>query len=138
MYRLDIELLGLPKTINEWGGRSWHSKFREANKWHARLLGKMLITRQVAPPLPLKKAKVTLIRNSSREPDFDNLVQSFKPVVDALKKTLIIVDDSSKVIGHPKYEWQKADPKNGTIRIVVEEIVNINELKSLVLNIGGV
>lgn len=121
MYRLELELTGLPKRINEWSGSSWHSKYRESQKWLKRLMGKMLVNRQSPPPRPLNKAKITLTRYSSRSPDYDGLVISFKPLIDALKNHLIISDDSMKVIGKPVYEWVQVRPREGRIKIVVEE-----------------
>jgi Holliday junction resolvase RusA-like endonuclease len=82
----------------------------------------MLAQRLAPPDRPLEKAEVTLIRYSSRSPDYDGLVHSFKPVVDALKKCLIIKDDNMQVIGRPEYQWIKASPKEGRIEIIVREI----------------
>ncbi len=122
MYRLEIILPGLPQRFNENMGAHWHVRHAESKKWHQRVLGCMLTQRQPAPTFPLQKAKLTLVRYSSRCPDYDGLVQSMKPVVDALKKSLIIVDDSMAVIGRPDYQWVKCPPKFGKIKIVVEEI----------------
>lgn len=85
-------------------------------------MGKMIVTRQAPPPRPLTKAKLTLIRHSSRCPDYDGLVVSFKPVVDALKKCGIIADDSMSVIGKPTYEWKKIGVREGKIAVIVDEI----------------
>lgn len=128
-YRLDIELLGLPRRFNEGQGSHWTVRHREAQKWHKRLIGKMIVARASPPLEPLKKASLTLIRYSSRAPDYDGLVQSFKPVVDALKKCLIIADDSMVVIGRPDYRWEKAPHREGKIRIIVE--TEYNETKAV-------
>jgi len=82
----------------------------------------MIVARVAPPSRPLKNAKLKLTRYSSRAPDYDGLVQSFKPVIDALKKCLIIEDDSMRVIGKPDYCWEKARQRAGKITIEVVEI----------------
>ncbi len=123
-YKLEIELLGLPRRFNEGQGSHWTVRHRESQKWHKRLLGKMILSRQSPPLKPLKKATLTLVRYSARAPDYDGLVQSLKPVVDALKKCAIIEDDSMAVIGRPDYRWEKAPQLEGKIRIIVEEVAS--------------
>jgi hypothetical protein len=51
------------------------------------------------PKSPLPKAKLTIIRHSHRMLDYDGLVGSMKPVVDALVSCGILVDDSWNVCG---------------------------------------
>jgi hypothetical protein len=121
-YRLELILPGLPARVNEWAGRSWHSKHKESIKWLKRLQGTLILTRQQPPPGPLQRASLTLIRYSSRCPDYDGLVSGFKPVIDSLKKMAIIVDDNMNVIGAPTYKWQPARAKHGMIKIIVEEV----------------
>lgn len=74
------------------------------------------------PEKPLKKARLVLIRHSSREPDYDNLVASFKPVIDALTEFAIIENDNSKVVGQPEYRWIKCKIKFAGINILVQEV----------------
>lgn len=121
-FRFEIELIGLPERINEFSGSCWQRRHRERQKWHKRFLGKMILTRQTPPLKPLQKAKLTLIRHSSRTPDFDGLVISFKPIVDCLKHIGFIQDDNMDVIGMPDYKWIKCKPKAGKIQILVEEV----------------
>lgn len=71
---------------------------------------------------PCQRAHVTLTRGSSREPDFEALVVSFKPVVDALVRAGVIQDDNPKVIGQPTYKWEPAGRGKGFIRVKVESI----------------
>jgi Holliday junction resolvase RusA-like endonuclease len=121
-YCLELELIGLPKRFNQGQGSHWTVRHREAKKWHTRVYSKMFLTKQGAPLEPLKKASLELVRYSSRSPDFDGLVQSFKPVIDALKKCGVIEDDNMSVIGRPDYRWEKACQREGRIKILVEEI----------------
>lgn len=122
LYRLELEISGLPKRFNQGQGSHWTVRHQEAQKWHKRVLGRMVVTRSFPPKRPLSRARVTLIRYSSRAPDFDGLVQSFKPVMDALKKCLIILDDNMEVIGKPDYRWEQTCRGEGKIRILVEEV----------------
>lgn len=121
-YVLTLELQGLPKRINQLSGAHWRVRHAETTRWHKRVLGRMMLSRAPPPPRPLERAKIRFIRYSSRAPDFDGLVHSFKPVLDALRKCLVIKDDSMEVIGQPEYEWRKTTPRDGRIEIFVEEI----------------
>lgn len=121
-YVLRLVIIGLPKRYNTISGTHWSLRAKEARKWHQRLLGRM-ITQRISPPRkPLARAKLRLTRYSSRPPDYDGLVQSFKPVVDALIKTLIIADDNMEVVGKPEYNWERVPANEGKILIEVEEI----------------
>lgn len=122
LYQLNLSLSGLPQRFNESPGSSWHSRYRESQRWHKRVLGRMMLERLSPPPLPLKKASLILVRHSSRCPDYDGLVHSFKPVIDALKKCLVIADDRMSVIGKPNYLWEQAKQRAGKIEITVQEV----------------
>lgn len=74
------------------------------------------------PNKPLEKAKITCIRYSSAEPDFDNLAISFKSAIDGLRDAGIILDDKKKNIGMTTYMWEKTPPGAGKIKIIVEEM----------------
>lgn len=74
--------------------------------------------------LALKKAKLSLIRHSSNECDFDGLVSSFKHVIDGLVVAQVIIDDKSSVIDQPSYSWEFRQRNLGgqiSIKIEVEE-----------------
>ena len=51
------------------------------------------------PAEPLSKANITLVRHAHRMLDFDGLVGSMKPIVDALVTAGVLVDDSWTVLG---------------------------------------
>lgn len=74
------------------------------------------------PAAPLEKAKLTLERHSSVEPDFDGLVSSFKFIIDGLVDCGVLIGDKTSVIGRPDYQWVKASPKKGKIVVIVEEL----------------
>lgn len=116
-YRLHLEFPILAKTLNEILYKNrWYVK-REKDMW-GELLGSMLIGK--LPPAPLGKAKITLIRHSSRQCDYDNLVFSGKFIVDFLKGR-VIVDDNMQAIGIPTYLWKKGKAKHGKTELIVTE-----------------
>lgn len=117
-YRLEFTLQGLPKLANGSYGH-WRVRAAAAKAWKQRSFATAWPDR---PPQPLKKAKVTLIRHSSSEPDFDGLVSSFKNVLDGLKQARVIEDDRGSVIGQPSYQWAKSAPKKGFVTVIVESI----------------
>lgn len=116
-YTLAFELLGLPPTLNSRG--HWRVKAKLTKRW--RLMA-ALTAKASRPAAPLSKARVTLTRFSSNEPDFDNLAGSFKPILDGLKSAGIILDDKRSVIGRPTYNWEHAPRGSGKVRVEVEEI----------------
>lgn len=114
-FYLSFELPGLPKQTNSNKG-SWFLKAREAKKWK-RAVKDILLS---VPKTPLKKAKLTLVRLSAKEPDFDGLVSGFKHVIDGLVEAGVLENDKSSNIGQPTYLWQYTSPKSGRIKITVE------------------
>jgi len=115
-YALSIELPGLP-PCNTASNNHWRIRAHFNRKWRH----DTIIAAKAAglPPEPLWKAKVTCTRFSSRQPDFENLAHSFKPLVDGLVTGKVIVDDTQQVIGQPTYRWEKAAPKEGRITLEV-------------------
>jgi hypothetical protein len=72
------------------------------------------------PEKPLDRAMVTITRCSMAEPDYDNLVQGGKFLLDGLIRAGVIKDDAPSVIGRPDYQWEKAPRGKGCVRIRVE------------------
>ena len=121
IYRLCLEFDGLlPRMNTGHTRRHWSVGHREARRWTERLRVGMLMGRHKRPPKPLKMALVRLWRKSSRQPDFDNLVMSFKPVVDALVKLGLIEDDGPSQLDR-EYLWETAPPRKGSIKIELTE-----------------
>jgi hypothetical protein len=116
----------LPKLPNQLLGARWFIRSAEAKKWK-RLVGDALVEaewqRQVFkapdPPLPMKKARITLTRCSPRQCDFDGLVGSMKPVLDALVHQKVIEDDTPEHVSCD-YVWEKTTKLKQGIRIEVE------------------
>jgi hypothetical protein len=116
-YRLELELPGLPKSAN--ARLHWRARHKENLAWEEAVgwavKGKL-------PSAPLARARLTCVRCSSVAADSDNVVAGFKPVIDALVKTGVLVNDKWENIGMPTYLWEKAAPKQGKVRVIVEEI----------------
>jgi len=118
-YSVTITLQGLPKMVNANFKNNWRALWVERKKWKE-LTARSFVTH--APPAPLKKAKVTIVRHSSRCPDYDGLVSAAKALLDGLKLAKIIEDDNMNVIGRPEFKWEKCSPKNGHVVITVESV----------------
>lgn len=119
-YSVEFELKGLPKLTNQLSRGVWQKRMGHTNLWKRKVWAAVW---HLKPPEPLAHAALTLIRCSSREPDFDGLVSGFKPVIDGLVEAGILANDKSSNIGQPKYEWVKTSPKLGKIKIKVEEVL---------------
>jgi hypothetical protein len=117
-YRLEITLAGLPRTTNSNVG-GWRSKWGHSRIWRKKIAAAIDSTQR--PTQPLKKARITLTRYSSRRADFDGLVSSFKHILDGLIDACVIADDSHDVIGQPNYIWQKVGQNKGHVRVLIEE-----------------
>ena len=118
MFKVLLEVLDLPRLPNAMGWGNLNRYF-EQKKWVRKIaqagIGK-------APQEPLKKARVTVTRFSSKAPDTDNLFASLKPVVDALKTNKFIEDDSPEHVAL-KAAWEKAKRYEKRITILIEEDV---------------
>lgn len=118
-YKATMIFNGLPKMLNASFKNNWRALWAEKKKWKE-LVAKSFLPFQ--PPEPLQKAKVTIVRHSSRCPDFDGMVSGAKALLDGLKLARIIADDNMNVIGQPEFKWSKAPPKKGYIEITVESV----------------
>lgn len=118
-FYLIIDIPILPQGMNMTGSKNWRAV--AAKRAAVKRLVMQHLMLYPKPKEPLKHANLLLIRYSSREPDFDGLVSSFKAVVDALVTGKIIEDDSPKHIGQPGYLWRPVKPRKGKIRIQLWE-----------------
>lgn len=116
-YELKFELPGLPKTLN--ARMHWAIKMKENQKWK-KLVHFMTVGKRPLRPIP--RAHLTLTRFSTREPDFDNLVSGFKPIVDALVECKILENDKMSNIGISDFRWEKCAPKKGKIKVEMIEL----------------
>lgn len=118
MYIFEFTLEGLPPMANA-GARHkhWRVVQRETTQWKDRVGYAVLRNK---PIMPLRRAKLTLTRFSSSQPDFDGLVSGFKSIIDGLRTHGILVDDKVQNIAQPDYRWEKAKPGEGRVRVRVE------------------
>lgn len=118
IIEFEISGFGLPKTTN--GSMvHWRIKHAETKKWKRLVF--MAVVKNL-PPQPFLKAKLTLTRCSSREPDFDGLVSSFKHVIDGLIEAQVLQNDRMSNIGQPTYLWERANLRKGMIKVKIEGI----------------
>ncbi len=119
-YKLYLQLDQLPKSLNKkltagkWGRHS------ENKAWD--MLIACEVSQKSKPVKPLLKANLTLFRHSHRMLDYDGLVGSLKPVVDALVSCGVLKDDSWKVTGKWDVEQIFRSKKEGQLlEIMVQE-----------------
>lgn len=117
-YALRIVLPGLPKTTNGSHGH-WRVRHSHTKAWKAKVFAACW---PKAPPEPLERAAIRFTRVSASEPDYDNLVISFKACMDGLRQARIIVDDKRANVGRPEYFWAKGKRGCGRIEIEVNEL----------------
>jgi hypothetical protein len=107
MYQLYLEIENVPSSLNVKLRSHWRAQRRESFNWRATIASSV----DDFPEKPLTRASITLIRHGPKMLDFDGLVGSMKPVVDALKRCGVLADDSWAVTG----AWnvtQKYRPKS--------------------------
>lgn len=114
----EIEIHDLPKLPNATMYKHWRTKHQEAQKWKKRVVE--ACTYAKITHLQLHHAILTFERHSSREPDFDSLVASFKHVTDGLVEAGVIVNDKPSIIGQSSFRWIKEKQKNAKIKVRIE------------------
>jgi len=120
MYTLHLQIPWVPTSLNKGLRSHWGKRHKENIAW-ANYISAESVRKK--PAAPLQKAKLTIVRHSHRSLDFDGLVGSLKPVVDALIFSGIIADDSWSVVGAwtvEQYFRKKVD--GPLLDIIVEEI----------------
>lgn len=119
MKTLVFEIQGLPKILSN-QRIHWTVRYKQNKLWKKLVLEHVKLY-QLKPAVPYQKARLTLTRFAhGREPDFDNLVSSWKGIIDGLTEAGIIIDDRPDVIGRPICLWEKAAPKQGKVRIQID------------------
>ena len=116
-YRLDFILPVLP-AMNTAATRAHRMvQYREA-KALQQVVGHVA---KLRPHRPLARARVTAVRCSARQPDFENMVYSFKPIFDALVNIGVLAGDGPAVCDRV-YRWEPAPARKGHVRITVQEL----------------
>lgn len=120
-FVLAFAIAGLPKLQNQLLRGHWRVKHAHAVKWKAATVRAVFLNGG-APSNPLTRVRLTCVRVSSVEPDYDGLVSSFKPIWDGLVECGVLASDKRSVTGTPEYLWEKGRQGHGQVRVRVEEI----------------
>lgn len=117
-YSIEIELNLYNTDPNRTRGKHWTvvRKTQRQIKQEIKLL-----TRGKTPKTPLSKFKISIVRYAVKEMDWDNLVASLKPAIDALHLSQIIKNDSWKYIRHIDIDQVKSKTERKLV-IRVEEV----------------
>lgn len=121
-YALHVKVPGLPKTPNAQNG-GWQMRHGAVVKWKRKVISEIVLNRAGVPAEPLKLATLTLTRHSAVQPDYDNLVGSFKSTIDALREVGILANDKTLNFtgGRPEYRWALGKRGKGCIEIELEQ-----------------
>lgn len=119
IFRLEIDIPGLPETVNQILAMSLRARMRQKKEWKNIV---WMLTAGKRPTEPLKRAKLTLIRHSTTRPDPDGLTSSFKHIIDGLVIARVLENDRYENISFPNYDWSHAPAGKGHCTVIVEEI----------------
>lgn len=111
-YQLKIEINAIPKSLNKKLRGHWTKNHRENCHWDTMIFQ---LVRYKLPSAPLTKAKIKIVKHYWRTMDFDGLVGSLKPVVDALVSAGVLKDDSWKVLHAWEVDQVFRSKKNGPL-----------------------
>jgi hypothetical protein len=124
-----LAIPGVPRLQRNFG--HWAKRHRHDKNWQERVAWRMRILVAPGPPLLLPSVWIQCRRFSSgTEPDHDNLVVSFKPLIDALKPASkanpygigLILDDSPQVIRLSQYTWERVKRNDAAIGMIITEL----------------
>ena len=118
-FNVQFEIPGLPPINSADGLNRWARK-KHKDRWMREV---MVGARNAGakPNEPMKHAFVTIVRCSRSRPDYDNLVQGGKFLMDGLVHAGLILDDDWDCVGRPMYDWEGIQRDRGKIVILVEE-----------------
>lgn len=116
LYFHKVVIKGVPSLNNR--HQHWSKTSRERKEWHEKVRRAF----KFKPGAPVDRCMIRVVRFSSRQPDYDNLVYSFKPVFDGLTEAGIILDDNMNVVIERKYSWCKVKRGEEMIEIEVTEL----------------
>lgn len=108
MYQLYLKFDQLPVSLNKKLRSHRFKNHKENNQWDAII---SCLASGKKPIAPLEKCSIVIVRHFYRFLDYDGCVGSMKPVIDGLKFSGIIKDDSYEITG-PWHVTQIFRPKN--------------------------
>lgn len=115
-YKLSFELNELPPSLNVF----MRMHFRERAKVFKRIENQChLLMAGKTPEKPLAKFLITFTRFTIRPLDIDNLVASFKPVLDSIVRAGVIEDDKWTGTDSFHYKRERVSEKKDQ-RILME------------------
>lgn len=116
-----LEILRVPPSPNYMLRAGWRSRHAQQKTWDLEIFVAAHQSGQ-KPTKPYPRAKVTIDRRSSGNSllDPDNLVASIKPVLDALRHTHILEDDSP---AHIELSVTQSRGKPAMTRIEIQPLV---------------
>lgn len=119
-YKLFLQFEYLPDSLNVKLVKNFRERHRENKSWD--LMVKIEIDGR-EPRRPLPKANISIIRHSWRMLDYDGLVGSMKPVVDALVTARVLKDDSWEVTGRWNVSQKFRSKSEGPLlELIVQEL----------------
>ncbi len=119
MYKLYLQLDQVPKSLNKKLRSNRFKNNRENLTWDLMIEYEC---KDKLPKYPLKKATISILRHSHRTLDYDGLVGSMKPVVDALVSCGVLKDDTWNILGKWNVSQKFRAKKEGQIlEILVQE-----------------
>lgn len=119
-YSLEIEVPYVETDPNQMFRLAWRGRKGKFDRIKTSI---QALTAGKRPAKPLEKFKISITRRATAYLDWDNLVASLKPAIDALKMSGIIIDDGWGYIRHVDVDQEKT--KKGvkkSILIRVEEL----------------
>lgn len=117
-YMLELRMPGIPSGPNGGHGH-WAAKAKHKKQWRLKTCLKAV---PFAPLIPLSKAEIECIRYTSHSMDYDNLVASFKAIIDGLMDAGIIVDDNQGVLVKRTYTHEKIRNKYKHVKVTVRAV----------------
>ena len=117
-YSIQLEISLHNTDPNRTRGKHW-SQIRKTGNAIKREIA--LLSKGNRPKTPLDKFKIKIVRHAVKEMDWDNLVASLKPAIDALHLSQIIKNDSWKYIRFIDIVQVKSKTERKLV-ITVEEI----------------
>lgn len=120
MYEIKLTFDQLPKSLNVTLRKHWRAQRSEGKCWDDMVA---LQCCNKLPDQPLQRVKIRIVRHFWQMMDYDGLVGSMKPVVDALVTAGVMIDDNWGVTGQWDVSQSKRAKKDGPLlEVTVSEL----------------
>ena len=94
-YQLTFEVSTMPLTLNQVMGKHWRSRYHNFEKIKDEIGASI---KNSLPDSPITNASVYIWRYSSGKLDRDNAYFTAKPILDALVREGVIIDDGPSIL----------------------------------------